>query len=169
MASAAEHKLQITRMRTLSLAHLQVLAPQSHPAAQPAAGVSGKAGSRAAPESGVVAVVDAEAAHKGRKKSAKTRRGKKGGAAAAAAAAADAAAEAPEAGAGPAAAAVLTGASVARLLQSERGLAAAQDVGIGRATGGPFVVSAKPVSQQVIGPGYCCMTFPDSGTVLVMC
>jgi hypothetical protein len=115
---------------------LQVLAPQAaQDLGAPGAGKTGRTGAKGAPESGVVAVVEAEPAQKGRKKGGKTRRGKKGGAAvapSAAYAAADVAA--PECGPA-AAAALLTGASVARLLQSERGIAAAQDVGIGGAAG----------------------------------
>ena len=124
------------RPPVLSCIHSQVLAPQAQAARDPeahGAGKTGKTGAKGAPESGLVAVVEAEPAQKGKKKGAKTRRGKKGGATAAPAAT-DAAGDAP--GSGPAAgAALLTGASVAHLLQSERGIAAAQDVGIGGAAG----------------------------------
>jgi hypothetical protein len=118
----------------------QVLAPQAQAARDPeshGAGKAGKTGAKSVPESGVVAVVEVAPVQKGKKKGTKTRRGKKGGATAAPAAAGTASdLAAPEPG--PAAAApLLTGASVALLLQSERGIAAAQDIGAGGAAGTP--------------------------------
>ena len=128
--------IQFAIRQVLLYIQSQVLAPQTQGTPQRAAGSGGKPGGKAAPESGVVAVVEAEPTQKGKKKGAKTRRGKKGGAVAAPAAM-DVAADVAAPGSGPAAAAsLLTGASVARLLQSERGIAAAQDIGIGGAAGG---------------------------------
>lgn len=108
---------------------MQVFTPAAIASAEPAAG-RGKNRKDAA-DSGVVAVVETEPARKQKK----TRRAKKGRATAAAAGVTsdpEAAASGAGVGVGRPAAAVLTGSSVAQLLQSDMGAAVTHDVGAGQ-------------------------------------